>query len=47
MQTLAVRERMLGAEHPDTLDNLADGYLAVGPHQDAERIRRSARRGAM
>ncbi|MBK6874141.1 MAG: tetratricopeptide repeat protein [Kineosporiaceae bacterium] len=37
-QTLATRERVLGPEHPATLNsrnNLAGGYWAVGRHQDA------------
>ncbi|PID53182.1 MAG: hypothetical protein CSB46_09575 [Micrococcales bacterium] len=36
--TLRIRERVLGAEHPDTLisrGNLAADYRAVGRHQDA------------
>ena len=37
-QTLAVRERVLGPEHPDTMGSrhkLANGYSAVGRHTGA------------
>ena len=39
---LALRERLLGTEHPDTVasrGNLANAYEAAGRGEDAERLR--------
>jgi len=45
-RSLAIREKTLGAEHPDvatSLENLADVYQAQGKYAEAEPLLRKAR----
>ena len=53
-RALAIHEKALGAEHPDTaasLNNLANLYYATGPYAEAEPLYsgrwRSSREGAV
>ena len=48
-QALAAQQRVLGPEHPDTLDSMANlsiGLLTLGQHEEAADMARQALAGA-